>query len=1571
MTSDLKNDHRARRWTLIPLITLSLALATPFHDWIGGRSVAWAEVNLTTPNGVQLTIDDEGQGGVSASTTLNDWPLLCVQAPCEGAACAPCVLDEIYHAQGSTSALELGGRQRALTTQNLEGIDVTRKIYVPVSGPAEADGFFRVTDSFYNPGTQPRSISIRLGSLDQPDSTIGSESAQIWRTSSYDASLTTDDRWLLIDDQDAQGGAPNVVVIFQGSGGTSPQTISYDESSRQLSWRYEQITVPARQTVNVVTLIQLEASRVSALAEARSLLRFRTVDATFGMSTLDRRAIHNVDVDPDNASPLADLNGPYSGNEGQAIQLSAASSFDQEGSDLIYRWDIDGDQIYGEPGLESSGANLLVTYAQDGDYPVALEVEDAGGKIDRDRVIVNVRNVRPVLSSLLTNSPIGEGGTLEVLMEGADVGAEDVISYAIDWEGTGDFVPVNSPAEHRYLQDGVYEARVKLTDGDGGETVSHFTVRVNNLAPTIRQVTANNPSSEGAETLFEVLGYDPGQDPLTFRFDFDQDGFFDVTNATGSASYVYPEDGSYTVVIEVRDDRGDLVRTNYPISVRNVAPTIDEITVSERPAEGAVTIFNISASDVGQFDLLTYEFDLDGQAGFEISQSSPLLRHTFPDNGRYAIQVRVVDDESAVASRQIEVDVANVPPTGGLRFEGANVREGIVATGDQGRSFEVVATGADQSAIDASSLSYNWDLNGDGIYEFLSSDARQTLRFDQEGEYLIRCLIRDKDRGEVIIEREVLIAGRPPELVGFTIESEAPYLEGTPIRFNVEAIDTDEITYAFDFDGDGGFDLIGGEPNVRWSFPNEGTYEVTVRVSDDSGYIESSLTVDVLNAPPTVELNTGVNVGEGEELNIEVTARDPGVADTVTVTVQFQGQTEIVELSPDQSTRFSITTQDDGFIDITASAVDDAGAASIEYSARAFIENRPPFIPPFSPTPALEGQQYSQVIPADDPAGLNDALFFSLIEPPANVEIEPFSGLLLWSPSYEDYLNSPISFELLIEDEDGGRLERTVTIEVRPRDEDQDGIPDTYEELTCERFSPCLSPNDPDDAQQDSDGDGRANLDEWSEGSEPFIFEGPETPTQLSPVQDEVVSTLPIELVVSHVESDRPLPLNEDGSLAPRDIVFEYEIYADEQGASLVESSGPQPMRSIDERETNRWSANAEDLIEDQLYWWRVRAVDGPAVSAWSELYSFRVNAENRPPEAPTLALPLDQSIVADLTPALTFNPSTDPDGESVYFVVRVYRESPDGLVVDFGGQVEVGEGGPLVFEPNNRLQENARYQWDVVAIDEVGLESAPSERWSFVVDLENEPPSEPLFISPERGETVTRLRPLFQAGGSVDQEGAEVSYHFEVRVVGEMIPIAATAIGGVTANAGVAEWVPEVDLKEDREHVASLYASDGVTQTGVVTAQFYVSSEDNAPPVPELLDPSDNALVAPRDAVLIWTEVQDPERGNVRYQVEYCTPEGACQESEILSNNSFSLEGLIPSQVVYTWRARSLDDAGNSLGYSAARYLTLSASNGAAQRDEGGCAQLTPESHLPLWGLLLLSLIATLRARTRLKHTQ
>ena len=88
------------------------------------------------------------------------------------------------------------------------------------------------------------------------------------------------------------------------------------------------------------------------------------------------------------------------------------------------------------------------------------------------------------------------------------------------------------------------------------------------------------------------------------------------------------------------------------------------------------------------------------------------------------------------------------------------------------------------------------------------------------------------------------------------------------------------------------------------------------------------------------------------------------------------------------------------------------------------------------------------------------------------------------------------------------------------------------------------------------------------------------------------------------------------------------------------------------------------------------------------------------------------------------------------------------------------------------------------------------------------------------------------------------------------------------------------------------------------------------------------------------------------------------CIRDRLLSNNAFSLEGLIPTRVIYSWRARSLDDAGNSLGYSSIRYLTLTDSDSEGASDAGeGCMQTRTRDNLPIY---LLALIIALWTRRR-----
>ena len=105
------------------------------------------------------------------------------------------------------------------------------------------------------------------------------------------------------------------------------------------------------------------------------------------------------------------------------------------------------------------------------------------------------------------------------------------------------------------------------------------------------------------------------------------------------------------------------------------------------------------------------------------------------------------------------------------------------------------------------------------------------------------------------------------------------------------------------------------------------------------------------------------------------------------------------------------------------------------------------------PREAYEGEVYNRSIPFVDP-GFFDAVSFSLSgNPPEGILIDEFTGSILanepgvlWTPTYEQYRdNNPLRLQVRLTDDDGGSSLSLLEIPIIPIDEDEDGLPDTYE----------------------------------------------------------------------------------------------------------------------------------------------------------------------------------------------------------------------------------------------------------------------------------------------------------------------------------------------------------------------------------------------------------------------------------------------------------------------------------------------------------------------------------------------
>jgi subtilisin family serine protease len=140
-----------------------------------------------------------------------------------------------------------------------------------------------------------------------------------------------------------------------------------------------------------------------------------------------------------------------------------------------------------------------------------------------------------------------------------------------------------------------------------------------------------------------------------------------------------------------------------------------------------------------------------------------------------------------------------------------------------------------------------------------------------------------------LVTPESAAANRPP-----VANADGPYTtpEGTNVGLNAGAStdpDSDPLTYAWAFDGDGVFDDATGATPTFDRVGQDGAYTVAVKVTDDDGAFDiATSTVNVTNVAPSV-LNLASNGPKDELASITVTGTisDPGWLEGLTATINW------------------------------------------------------------------------------------------------------------------------------------------------------------------------------------------------------------------------------------------------------------------------------------------------------------------------------------------------------------------------------------------------------------------------------------------------------------------------------------------------------------------------------------------------------------------------------------------------------------------------------------------------------------------------------------------------------------
>jgi len=371
-------------------------------------------------------------------------------------------------------------------------------------------------------------------------------------------------------------------------------------------------------------------------------------------------------------APTANAGGPYSGDEGAQITFSGdASDPEDSSSALTYQWDFEFD---GSFAIAESGVNLTNpthVYTQDGTYTVALRAKDTANELSNvSTAEVTVANVPPS-ASVSGPYAVNEGSPLSLLGSADDPG-NDTLTFEWDYDYDGTTFTVDASGEdlssptNTYTNDGERTVALRVRDGDGGvSTTQTALVTVSNVQPVANAGTSYT-EDEGSAFTFNGSAVDPGNDTLTYEWDFTYSGgVFNIDQAGDGLTapqYTYANDGDFTVALRVLDDDTVSAVVTASVTVTNVLPTASA-GGPYTGTQGTQLAFSGSATDPGSNDSLTYEWDFEYD-GATFSTVGPTTAsgldltsppYTYSQSGTFTVALRVSDDDgtSSVATAQV------------------------------------------------------------------------------------------------------------------------------------------------------------------------------------------------------------------------------------------------------------------------------------------------------------------------------------------------------------------------------------------------------------------------------------------------------------------------------------------------------------------------------------------------------------------------------------------------------------------------------------------------------------------------------------------------------------------------------------------------------------------------------------------------------------------------------------------------------------------------------------------------------------------------------------------------------
>ncbi|WP_133510087.1 PKD domain-containing protein [Candidatus Thiosymbion oneisti] len=478
----------------------------------------------------------------------------------------------------------------------------------------------------------------------------------------------------------------------------------------------------------------------------------------------------SISVLATNVPPVADAGTDRAVKPGEEVTLDGSLSRDPDSgpAPITYRW-----SLVARPSA-SNAANADIADAEqaiarftpdvEGGYIARIEVDD-GEYQDGDNTSVFADGTPPTIS---ITAPV-DGAVADTLRPNINVTFDDdgsgidTSSFTAQLNGVaiGDSFAIDEyGATYQLTSDlsaGLHTLHAAVQDkaGNLAQVRSDFRVSVFRALPEASPTTGPVPLTVNFTTNAEYSG----GAILRYRWDFQGDGIFD-TNDPGEQNYThtYTSKGVFDAVLEVLNDQNETAVASVRITITGNPPAA---TASIDPSNGQVPL-TVNFTGVGSDAdgrIVLYEWDFEGDGVFDFSSTTTgSTSHTYPSSGTFNAVFRVTDNDGLTAMASATATAVRVGPRGSPTATITSPSSPVNCNAPCSVSFN--GTGSDGGGT---IVQYEWDLDGDGVYDASSPTSASTnFTYSSPGLYVVAFRVIDNDglTGVDTIEVKVTIDTR-------------------------------------------------------------------------------------------------------------------------------------------------------------------------------------------------------------------------------------------------------------------------------------------------------------------------------------------------------------------------------------------------------------------------------------------------------------------------------------------------------------------------------------------------------------------------------------------------------------------------------------------------------------------------------------------------------------------------------------------------------------------------------------------------------------------------------------------